>query len=75
MNRKESFVEWIAAFLMVAFSIIGVFIVLLLITGVYSILVSITNFMKDYWIHIILFTLFGLPITGWIYELFKKEKQ
>ena len=77
MNRKESIGEWIAAFFMVAFSIIGVIIALLLIAGVFTAFMSIGEFvahiMSNFGIYIIGFFLFVVPLIDWIYGLFKKK--
>lgn len=77
MNRKESIGEWITALFMVAFSIIGVMIALLLIAGIFTAFMSIGDFvanvMSNFGIYIIVFFLFVIPIISWIYELFKKK--
>lgn len=77
MNRKESIGEWITAFFMVAFSIIGVMVALLLIAGVFTAFMSIgelvAHVMSNFGIYIIGFFLFVVPIIDWIHGLFKKK--
>ena len=79
MNRKESIGEWIAAFFMVAFSIIGVIIALLLLAGVFTAFIGIgelvAHVMSNFGIYIIGFFLFVVPAIDWIYGLFKEKKQ
>lgn len=77
MNRKESIGEWITAFFMVAFSIIGVIVALLLIAGLFTAFMSIgelvAHVMSNFGIYIIGFFLFVVPVIDWIYGLFKKK--
>lgn len=79
MNKKESLGEWIAAFFMVAFSIIGVIVTLLLIAGVFTAFMSVgelvAHVMSNFGIYIIGFFLFVIPVIDWIYGLFKEKKQ
>ena len=77
MNRKESIGEWITAFFMVAFSIIGVMVALLFIAGVFTAFMGIgelvAHVMSNFGVYIIGFFLFVVPIIDWIYGLFKKK--
>jgi len=75
MERKESLLEWIAAIFMILLLKIGIIVIFFLIAGIFYVFTSIIDTIKPYWIHIIIFTLFGIPIINWIYGLFKKEEQ